>query len=67
MTFWAKKVKISLRYWDNKRGSYDGYVSLNSQRFRFYNLSEEGAIKTLRNNTEWLCEELIKEMREIEA
>ena len=56
------KVKIALECWKNERGSYDGFVSLNGEPFRFANLSEEGTIKTLKNNTEWLCEGLIKEM-----
>ena len=58
------KVKITLEYWENDRGSYDGFVTLNGQPFRFANLTEEGAIKMLRNNTEWLCDELIKKIEE---
>jgi len=58
------KVKIALEYWENDRGSYDGFVSLNGQPFWFANLSEEGAVKALKNNTEWLCEEIIKKIGE---
>lgn len=40
------KLKVELVYWLNKRGSYDGYTSLNGQRFRFFNITVESALKS---------------------
>ena len=61
-----QKVLISLVYQDNKRGSYDGFVSLNGQPFRFANFSEEEALNKLKTDTEWLCEDIIKNIKEKE-
>lgn len=49
------KLKIELVYWKNERNSYDGYTSLNGQKFRFFNLSEEQALDKLLYDTKFLC------------
>ena len=52
------KLKIELVYWKNERNSYDGYTSLNGQKFRFFNLSEEQALDKLLYDTKFLCKEV---------
>ena len=54
------KLKIELVYWENKRGSYDGYTSLNGQRFRFFNITVEDALEKLKGDVKFLCGEVSK-------
>ena len=54
------KLKIELVYWLNNRGSYDGYTSLNGQRFRFFNITVESALQKLKDDVEFLCGEVTK-------
>lgn len=54
------RLKIELVYWQNKRGSYDGYISLNGQRFGFTNITEEDALEKLKDDTKFLCGEVQK-------
>lgn len=54
------KLKIELVYWLNKRGSCDGYTSLNGQRFRFLNNTVDGALEKLKDDVKFLCGEVSK-------
>ena len=58
------KVKIELVYWKNERDSFDGYVSLNGQLFKFWNLPFDLVMNKLQNDVKFLCKELEKEIHE---
>ena len=55
------KVRIELVYRKNERGSFDGYVSLNGQEFKFYNLPFESVLNKLQADVNFLCKELEKD------
>lgn len=54
------KVKIELVYWRNKKDSFDGYVSLNEQHFKFWNLPFDLVLNKLQDDVKFLCKELEK-------
>ena len=58
------KIKIELVHWKNKRDSFDGYVSLNGQQFKFWNLPFDLVLNKLQNDVKFLCKELEKEIHE---
>lgn len=39
---------------------YDGYVSLNGQRFQFWNMPWESVVTNLKDKVEWITEKLSK-------
>lgn len=52
------KAIIELVYWKNERDSFDGYVSLNGQEFKFWNLPFDLVLKKLQADIKFLCGEL---------
>ena len=57
------KVQIELVYQINERGSFNGYVSLNGQPFKFYNLPFESVLNKLQADVKFLCGELENEKK----